>query len=111
MNPFQQLRGHLRVACQIVHLQQAEGGTLIDMITLEPSQGNGRRVDAGTPFALGFVGRRSDAQSELEATMRAWEQGCVVLDLTVDEEPQGLRYEFTAGHHQFVVIVHDRELP
>jgi hypothetical protein len=111
MNPFRQLRGHIRVACQIVYLQQVDGGTLIDMVTLEPSRWDGRHVDAGTPFALGFAASHPGAQSELEGTMRTWEQACVVVDLMIDEEPQGLRYEFTTGHHQLVVQVDRPDLP
>jgi hypothetical protein len=111
MNPFRQLRGHLRVACQIIHLDDADVGLLLDMITLERVRWGGRRIDAGTPFMLGLVAVRPEAESELELTMRAWEQACVVIDLTVDEAPQGLRYEFTAGHHRLVVTVEDREPP
>lgn len=108
MNVFGRSRGkHLRVACQILHIDEVADGTLIDLIALEPSEWDGHRVAAGTPFTLGFAAVKAEAQSELEAMMRVWEDACAVLDVVVDEEPDGLRYEFISGHHQLVVTVDD----
>jgi hypothetical protein len=97
----------MRVACQVLHIDKVPDGTLIDLIALESSDWHGRSVLAGTPFTLGFSAIQEDAQHDLDAMMRAWEQTCAVLDVVVDEQPEGLRYEFSSGHHQLVVNVDD----
>jgi hypothetical protein len=108
MIPFDRRRTtHLRVACQIVHLERTSAGTLIDLVTLEPTTLEGQEVASGTPFALGFEGGDAAIVRELDATMRRWEQACAVLDVAVDPCPGGLRYEFATGHNQVVVTVSD----
>jgi hypothetical protein len=108
MNPFRRWHGvHLRVACQIVHIEHDADTTLVDLVTLEPSVWKGKRVATGTPFTLGFAAAESAARRELDGTMHRWEQACAVLDLGVEGEADGLRYEFATGHHQLVVTVED----
>jgi hypothetical protein len=108
VNPFRQKRaGRVRFACQIVHLEHLTGGTLIDLVTLEPSRWAGRHVAAGTPFALGFATTDAVEQDQLDTTMGAWEEGCAVLEVTVEDGKDYQRYQFVSERHQLVVTVED----
>lgn len=111
MNPFARIQeGHLRVACQIARVESVERGTLVDLITLEPAQWHDQTFEAGTPFALGFAAAASEQQDEFVAAMRALETACAVLDLIIDEVPDGLRYQFAGGDHHVEVTVDARDL-
>ncbi|HYZ97103.1 MAG TPA: hypothetical protein VE575_00030 [Acidimicrobiales bacterium] len=106
MEPFQEGQStHLRVSCQIIHREREADGTLIDLVTLEPTTFAGMTVPAGTPFPLAFAGGAPGALHEVDARMRLWEEACAVLDVAVGEDPRGVRYEFAAGHQQVVVTV------
>lgn len=112
MNPFRQLRaGRVRFACQIVRLEHLTGGTLVDIVTLEPSRWGGQRVAAGTPFALGFATTDPREQEQLDTTMGAWEEGCSVLEVTVEDGRDIQRYQFVSDLHQLVVTVEDPPEP
>lgn len=108
MNPFKPSHGsRLRVVCQIIRIDRDEEGTVVDLITLEPSTVGSARLAAGTPFTLGFATDQPRAQEELDGTLRRWEQACAALDLGVDDMPSGMRYEFSSGHRMLVVTVED----
>jgi hypothetical protein len=68
---------------------------------------NGEGIAPGTVFTLGFTADEPDAVDELQRTMRRWEQACSVLEVGVDQAPDGCRYEFATGHHLLVVTVDD----
>jgi hypothetical protein len=98
--------GGLRVACQILHVEHLDKGTLVDLVTLEPCTRGFERVPAGTPMALGFgCEPQEDTRLELETIMNHWERANALLDLEVDDVPGGLRYEFSCGDEQLVLLV------
>lgn len=108
MNPFRQLRaGRVSFACQIVHLEHITGGTLVDLVTLEPSRWAGQRVAAGTPFTLGFATTDAGEQEQLDTTMAAWAEGCSILEVTIEDGKDVQRYQFASERHQLVVTVED----
>lgn len=98
--------GRLRVVCQIIHVEHLRKGTVVDLVTLEPCDRGLERVPAGTPLSLGFGSEpMTDAQIELEAIMGHWEAGGSLLDLEVDDMPDGLRYQFSCGDEQLILLV------
>jgi hypothetical protein len=107
MNSFTPSHGsRLRFVCQIIRIDRDADGTVVDLITLEPTTLRSSRLAAGTPFTLGFTADR-DAQDELDGTLLGWEQACSTVDLGVDDVPTGVRYEFSSGHRMLVVTVED----
>ncbi|HEY8545547.1 MAG TPA: hypothetical protein VIL36_10885 [Acidimicrobiales bacterium] len=98
--------GRLQVVCQIIHVEHVDKGTVVDLVTLEPCDRGLERVPAGTPLSLGFGSEpATEAQLELEAIMTHWEQGGALLDLEVDDVPNGLRYQFRCGDEQLILLV------
>ena len=94
------------MVCQIIHVEHLRRGTVVDLVTLEPCDRGLDRVPAGTPLSLGFGSEpMTDAQMELEAIMSHWEEGGALLDLEVDDVPEGLRYQFSCGDEQLVLLV------
>jgi len=98
--------GRLQVVCQIIHVEHLRKGTVVDLVTLEPCDRGLERVPAGTPLSLGFGAEPStDAQLELEAIMSHWEAGGALLDLQVEDADDGLRYQFSCGDEQLILLV------
>ena len=94
------------MVCQIIHVEHLRRGTVVDLVTLEPCARGLERVPAGTPLSLGFGSEpMTDAQMELEAIMSHWEEGGALLDLEVDDVPEGLRYQFSCGDEQLILLV------
>jgi hypothetical protein len=89
-----------------MHVEHLRRGTVVDLVTLEPCDRGPERVPAGTPLSLGFGSEpMTDAQMELEAIMSHWEEGGALLDLEVDDVPEGLRYQFSCGDEQLILLV------
>lgn len=107
INPFESGvdGGCVRLACQIVHLDRMTGGTMVDLVAMEPFEWSGGRMESGTPLTLAFATVAPEAQAELDATLRPWERDGDVLHLAIDELPAGLRYSFAAGGRQLVLTV------
>lgn len=98
--------GRLRVACQIIHVENLPNGTLVDLVTLDPCTRGPESVPAGTPMALAFgIERSADSRAQLEAIMTHWETGGAVLNVEVEDVPGGLRYEFSCGNEQLILLV------
>lgn len=98
--------GRLHVVCQILHVEHLDNGTLVDLVTLEPCARGEARVPAGTPLALGFGSDPlEDSRAELESIMTHWETAGALLDLDVDDVPGGLRYHFSCGDEQLILLV------
>jgi hypothetical protein len=98
--------GTLRVTCQILHVEHLAKGTLVDLVTLEPCDRGVERVPAGTPLALGFGSEpQENTRVELESIMTHWEQGNALLEVEVADVAGGLRYEFSCGNEQLVLLV------
>lgn len=101
--------GRLHVVCQILHVEHLDNGTLVDLVTLEPCARGETRVPAGTPLALGFgADPLAESRVELESIMTHWETAGALLDLDVEDVPGGLRYHFTSGDEQLILLVEGR---
>ena len=96
-------RRQLRGFCQIVHVDLAPDTVVVDLVVLEPSEGE--QVAAGTPLTMAFVATAPEELRDLDATMRGWERACTVLDLAVDEVPDGLRYSFASDVRELILNV------
>jgi hypothetical protein len=97
------------VACQILHLDRLDHGTLIDLVTIEPCERQGRNIPPGTALALGFDYEPSRvAQQELETLLVKWENEGTVLDVDVHDAATGVCYQFSSGDHQLVLLVEER---
>lgn len=102
-------RGELQVACQILHLDKLENGTLIDLVTIEPCSRQGRHLPAGTALSLSFDYQpMRDGQAELEAIVGNWESNGTVLDVGVHDVPTGICYQFRSGENQLILLVEER---
>jgi hypothetical protein len=98
--------GRLNVVCQILHVEHLNKGTVVDLVTLEPCDRGEARVPAGFPLALGFGSEPDEStRFELESIMTHWEAGGSVLDLEVADVAGGLRYQFSCGDEQLVLLV------
>jgi hypothetical protein len=98
--------GKLRVACQIIHVENMHNGTLVDLVTLEACDRGLERIPAGTPLSLAFgIERSAESRVQLESIMTYWEAGSAVLRVEVEDVPGGLRYEFSCGDEQLILLV------
>jgi hypothetical protein len=90
--------GDLTVTCQIIHLGQRAGATLIDLVTLEPCDRGDEQIPAGTPLTVGFEtnGAGRDCAA-LERVVRDWQASDAVLVLEVLGVTSGICYVFTDG--------------
>jgi hypothetical protein len=103
--------GRLQVACQILHLDRLEHGTLIDLVTIEPCERSGEPLPAGTTLSLGFdYEPLRDGQAELEAVVGRWERKGTVLDVEVHDAPTGICYQFSSGDNQLILLVEERSI-
>lgn len=101
--------GQLQVACQILHLDRLDHGTLIDLVTVEPCERSGEHLPAGTTLSLGFdYEPLRDGQAELEAVVGRWERKGTVLDVEVHDAPTGICYQFSSGDNQLILLVEER---
>jgi hypothetical protein len=108
-NPFGPWTFRLhRVACQIVYVEHTEMGMVVDLVTLEPSRYGQERVPAGTPLALAFdaraIGADGSGGTALAMLLTCWEQEAAVVDLVIDHDRGGLRYELSSGHDRLVLV-------
>ncbi|MGH9211577.1 MAG: hypothetical protein ACRD2C_12970 [Acidimicrobiales bacterium] len=101
--------GRLQVACQILHLDRLDHGTLIDLVTLEPCERGDEPIPAGTTLSLGFdYEPLRDGQAELEAVVGRWERKGTVLEVKVHDAPTGICYQFSSGDNQLILLVEER---
>jgi hypothetical protein len=101
--------GQLQVACQIMHVDRLEHGTLIDLVTLEPCERGVEHLPAGTPLSLGFdYEPLRDGQAELEAVVGRWEDKGTVLKVEAHDAPTGICYQFSSGENQLILLVEER---
>jgi len=109
-DPFSvRARGELKVACQILHLDRLDHGTLIDIVTIEPCERNGEHLPAGTALSLGFdYEPMRDGQAELESIVGNWESRGTVLQVEVHDAPTGICYQFSSGENQLILLVEER---
>ena len=112
-NPFGPWTFRLQgVACQIVYVEHAaEGadeGTVVDLVTLEPSTHGHEPIPAGTPLALAFdaraIGASGSGRAALAMLLTCWEREDAVVDLVIDHDRGGLRYELSSGHDRLVLV-------
>lgn len=100
-----------QTACQIIHVDDSDEGMLVDLVTLEASTRGDRSVPAGTPLVLDFDVQPVSENWGLEALalllLQRWEEDCALVDLVVDDDSAGRRYELTSGDEQIVFIVDD----
>jgi len=102
-------RGELQVACQILHLDKLEHGTLIDIVTIEPCTRGEQHLPAGTALSLSFDYQpMRDGQEELEAIVGNWESKGTVLEVEVHDAPTGICYQFRSGENQLILLVEER---
>lgn len=100
------------MTCQIIHVENLQNGTLVDLVTLEPCDRGLERIPAGTPLALAFgIERAAESRAQLEAIMTHWETGGAVLHVEVEDVPGGLRYEFSCGNEQLILLVDSGSSP
>jgi hypothetical protein len=103
--------GRLRVACQILHVDRLDHGTLIDLVTVEPCERGMEHLPAGTALSLGFdYEPLRDGRAELEAVVGKWESQGTVLDVEVRDAPTGICYQFSSGDNQLILLVEERPL-
>lgn len=111
-DPFQvNVLGGLRVACQIIGISSRGSATLIDLVTLEPSQGQGDdELPAGSPLTVGFetIGLDED-RAALEGLVVGWEMEDTVVILDVANVAGGICYQFCDGEDHLLLLLH--ELP
>lgn len=64
------------------------------------------RIPAGTPLVCAFgIERAAENRAQLEGIMTHWETGGAVLHVEVEDVPGGLRYEFSCGNEQLILLV------
>lgn len=96
--------GHMQAACQIMHLEQQAENTLVDLITLEPTDDGPEHLPAGTPVTLRFGSPRRHHAREFEAVMTRWEELAAVIHLTIDARPDGLHCRFISDEIELIVV-------
>jgi hypothetical protein len=101
--------GPLRVACQIIRMDRHDNSAMIDLVTLEPCSRGGDSLPAGTPLTLGFRAVRvGDEWTDLEEMVEGWENRGDVLSLEVAKVARGIRYQFTDGKEELLLVLDER---
>lgn len=97
------------MACQILHVDKLDHGTLIDIVTIEPCTRGEQQLPAGTPLSLSFdYEPLRDGQVELETIVGGWESKGTVLQVQVHDAPTGICYQFSSGENQLILLVEER---
>jgi hypothetical protein len=101
--------GPLRVACQIIHMDRHDSSAVIDLVTLEPCLRGDDTLPAGTPLTLGFRAVRvGEEWTELGEMVEGWENRGDVLSLEVAKVARGIRYQFTDGKEELLLVLDER---
>lgn len=106
-NPFRPRPSSRRQdsTCQIIHVERADQAMVVDLVTLAPAARGAERVPAGTPMALDFGSEPlSVDRMALALLLARWERDSAIIDLTIDEDPDGLRYDLSCGDEQISVV-------
>ena len=90
--------GDIAVTCQLIHVARRGQATVIDLITLEPSDREGEQLPAGTPVTLGFDTDEHDEQRrQLNELLERWQVEDSPLTLEASAATSGIRYRFSDG--------------
>jgi hypothetical protein len=96
----------LRTTCQVLYVERVDGGTLIDLVTLDDCRVGSQAVPAGTVLALGFgpVPAGADCQ-DLDAVMGYWEAIGALVELEVVESGRVAHYRFACREDGLALLV------
>lgn len=86
--------------CQLVHVDEIDGGVGLDLIALDPCPFPGIRLRVGTPFVIRVVDERAEACAELVQT---WADDAAVVTLRLVDMQPG-RWLCVSGGEQHLLL-------